>query len=179
VFTQVIRYAIITAVTICKPSAQPMLVRTQRDAVSGTPGNLGCRDARVEAEGDAAVLAEGGARVADSWSEAERALSAKACHRRGHDSCPHLFGIGGGFNPRRLRLESGAGLCGCSCHSSCPVTMPTGRMTVPMATWYQTCTCPGAEPARRDMPDALIRFPQPRGLRERIKVLYRLIQAGG
>jgi hypothetical protein len=78
-----------------------------------------------------------------------------------------------------IRPLSEAGLCGCSCHSSCPVTMPTGRMTVPMATWYQTCTCPGAEPARRDMPDALIRFRQPRGLRERIKVLYRLIQAGG
>jgi hypothetical protein len=57
--------------------------------------------------------------------------------------------MGGGFNPRRLRPEFGAGLCPCACHSTCPVTITTNRLTVPMKTWHTSCTCPGAEQKRQ------------------------------
>ncbi len=57
--------------------------------------------------------------------------------------------MGGGFNPRRLRLEFGAGLCPCACHSTCPVTITANRLTVPMKTWHTSCSCPGAEQERQ------------------------------
>lgn len=72
-----------------------------------------------------------------------------ACARGAHDDCPHLSGAGGGFNPRRLRLEFGAGLCPCACHSSCPVVIRDRRMTTPLADWHASCTCPGAERERQ------------------------------
>jgi hypothetical protein len=59
----------------------------------------------------------------------------------------------------RLRPEWGAGLCPCSCHSSCPVTPTARRMTVPMRTWHASCTCPGAERERRAMDEAGAKVP--------------------
>jgi hypothetical protein len=72
-----------------------------------------------------------------------------ACARAAHEDCPHMTGMGGGFNPRRLRPEFGVDLCPCSCHEPCPVAIGDRRMTVPMKTWHASCTCPGAEPERQ------------------------------
>jgi hypothetical protein len=81
------------------------------------------------------------------WAdEFEREQRSRDCAHGTHDDCPHLDGFGGGLNPRRLRLESGAGLCQCQCHSSCPVT--SKRMAVPLATWRESCGCPGAAAER-------------------------------
>lgn len=113
----------------------------------------------------------------DSRTELEDAASARACARRGHDDCPHIFGIGGGFNPQRLRPEFGAGLCSCSCHTSCPLTRPAGRMMISLATWHQSCTCPGAEDARRGLQDARINLPDSGGLWEHIKHQSHVRQA--
>lgn len=90
----------------------------------------------------------------DHGAEFDETLRAASCARRGHEHCPHVAGLGGGFNPRRLRPEFGAGLCPCSCHASCPVTIPTKRMTVPMKTWYTSCTCRGAEAERQRLDEA-------------------------
>src|SRR5258708_31160631 len=67
--------------------------------------------------------------------------------------------MSGGFNPRWLRAEFGACLCPCSCHSSCPVTPATRRMPVSAKTWYTSCTCAGAEQARRRMDETGVEFP--------------------
>lgn len=75
-----------------------------------------------------------------------------ACGRGMHADCPHIFGAGGGFNPRRLHLEFGVGLCPCDCHAPCP--LPGGErvagwlITVPAQAWLESCTCPGAAAAR-------------------------------
>ena len=89
--------------------------------------------------------------MSDHWAELDQAGKSPACDREAHSDCAHLFGLGGGFNPRRLRLEFGAGLCPCSCHSSCPVTLSGKRMAVPLETWGESCTCPGAEQERRNL----------------------------
>jgi len=57
-----------------------------------------------------------------------------------------MSGFGGGFNPRRLRLEFGGLLCQCDCHSSCPVVGNRGSVSIPV--WRELCTCPGAEAER-------------------------------
>jgi hypothetical protein len=90
----------------------------------------------------------------------------QACTRQAHRDCAHLAGWGGGFNPRRMRLESGAGLCPCTCHSSCPVALSGKRLTVPPAAWRQSCTCPGAEQERRRLDEAAIEFPDFGKIRE-------------
>jgi hypothetical protein len=77
-----------------------------------------------------------------------------ACRRAAHVDCPHFHGFGGGFNPRRLRLEFGQQLCKCSCHASCPVRYEPRRLTVSKKAWYTSCTCPGAEVARQRLDDA-------------------------
>lgn len=87
--------------------------------------------------------------MSDRWAELGQVGKSPACTCEAHGDCAHVFGLGGGFNPRRLRLELGARLCPCSCHSSCPVTLSGKRMTVPLKTWRESCTCPGAEPERR------------------------------
>ena len=89
----------------------------------------------------------------DAWTSFGESLRSGECLRSQHEDCPHFNGLGGGFNPRRLRPEFSAGLCPCTCHTSCPVTITTRRMTVPVATWYDSCTCPGADQARRSMDD--------------------------
>src|SRR5271154_6667834 len=81
-----------------------------------------------------------------------------ACTRNAHDDCAHAEGAGGGFNPRRLRLEFGAGLCPCECHSSCPVAIEGNRLTVPPKAWRESCTCPGAEAERRRLDEAGLEF---------------------
>lgn len=88
------------------------------------------------------------------WAdEFERSLPrSPACARDRHDECPHLHGFGGGFNPRRLRLEFGAGLCPCDCHSSCPIT--SKRITISARVWRESCTCPGAEAERISLDEA-------------------------
>ena len=81
------------------------------------------------------------------------------CARDQHQTCAHSFGIGGGFNPKRLRLEFGVALCNCSCHASCPLTLPPRRLTVPEKTWYETCTCPGAAVRRQAMSESGVETP--------------------
>lgn len=93
------------------------------------------------------------------WTEIREDLRTEPCARGAHADCPHFSAMGGGFNPMRLRFEAGAGLCPCSCHSSCPAAPARRRLTVPWKTWYSSCTCPGAERERRSMDDAGIEFP--------------------
>jgi len=69
--------------------------------------------------------------------------------------------MGGGLNPRRLRIEAGAFLCTCLCHDSCPVADQT-RLTVPFRVWRDRCTCAGADAARQRFDDAGIEFPDMR-----------------
>ena len=93
------------------------------------------------------------------WAEEfERDFQTPACLRGAHEACPHrVDGFGGGFNPRRLRLEFGTGLCACTCHAACPIA--DGRRAVPPRTWQESCTCPGAANERRRLADAGIEFP--------------------
>ncbi len=98
--------------------------------------------------------------MSDRWAEFGQVGKSPACNREAHVDCAHLFGLGGGFNPRRLRLEFGAGLCLCSCHSSCPVSISGERMTVPLRTWRESCTCPGAERERRRLDENGVAFPE-------------------
>jgi hypothetical protein len=83
-----------------------------------------------------------------------------ACHRAAHADCPHAFGSGVGFNPRRLRFEAGEVLCRCPCHDACPVTSPK-RLSVSKKHWYAFCTCSGAAALRQRLDDAGI---EPRDL---------------
>jgi hypothetical protein len=90
-------------------------------------------------------------RWADEFRRMNRSLH---CLRGSHAACPHWSGIGGGLNPKRLRLEFGAVLCTCDCHTGCPLV--GNKSAVPVKTWQDSCTCPGAEAARpqlADMPD--------------------------
>jgi hypothetical protein len=87
--------------------------------------------------------------MSDRRAEFDHMDKSPACARDEHSGCAHLAAPGGEFNPRRLRLEFGVGLCPCSCHSSCPVALSDKRMTVPFKTWRESCTCPGAEQERR------------------------------
>jgi hypothetical protein len=91
--------------------------------------------------------------VSDRGAEFGHLDKSPACARAEHGGCAHVAAPGGGFNPRRVRLEAGFGLCPCSCHSSCPVALSGKRMTVPFKTWLESCTCPGAEQERRRIAD--------------------------
>lgn len=90
----------------------------------------------------------------DAWTSFDESLRSGECLRSQHEDCPHFASLGGGINPGRLRPEFGAGLCPCTCHTSCPVTITTKRLTVPVKTWYDSCTCPGADQARQSWEDA-------------------------
>lgn len=92
--------------------------------------------------------------MSDRWAEFEQMDKSPACASEEHDGCAHFLTVGGGFNPRRLRLEAGAGLCSCSCHSPCRVGLSDKRMTVPLKAWRESCTCPGAEQERRRAAEA-------------------------
>ena len=83
----------------------------------------------------------------------------RACTLDAHDDCAHFVTEGGGFNPRRLRFEFGAGLCPCRCHASCPVITRDKRLTVPPEVWQESCTCPGAGQERRRRDEAGVEFP--------------------
>jgi hypothetical protein len=97
--------------------------------------------------------------MGNPWADAnERVLRTVACFRGVHGDCPHLMsGFGGGFNPRRLRLEFGGLLCECDCHSSCPVA--SNRRSVSIPVWRELCTCPGAEAERARHDQARTSFP--------------------
>jgi hypothetical protein len=87
-----------------------------------------------------------------------------ACIRGLHPQCPHLLGIGGGINPRRLRLEAGVILCACECHESCPLAgdaQPAfpARLTVPTRAWLESCACPGADAERTRLEQAGTELP--------------------
>lgn len=75
-----------------------------------------------------------------------------ACVRGRHVECPHLFGIGTGFNRSKLRPDLGVSLCSCDCHASCPVSddkqLAALLVSVAARTWRESCTCPGAEAER-------------------------------
>jgi hypothetical protein len=77
----------------------------------------------------------------------ERVLPGPACLEEMHEECGHWHGSVGAFNPRSLRREGFTILCRCDCHSSCPVT--NEKNTVGDQAWRQSCTCPGADTARR------------------------------
>ena len=77
----------------------------------------------------------------------ERVLPGPACLEGMHEECGHWRGSGSALNSRRLRREGFTILCRCDCHSSCPVT--NEKNTVGDHVWRQSCTCPGAEAARR------------------------------
>jgi hypothetical protein len=49
--------------------------------------------------------------MSDRWAEFGQVGKSRACTRGAHSDCAHFVTVGGGFNPRRLRLEFGAGLC--------------------------------------------------------------------
>ena len=97
--------------------------------------------------------------MSDRWAEFGQVGRSRACILDAHDDCAHFVAVGGGFNPRRLRLESGAGLCPCPCHVSCPVIPRGKRLTVPAEAWRESCTCPGAGPERRRLDEAGVGFP--------------------
>lgn len=104
--------------------------------------------------------------MSDRWAEFNQVDKSRACTRGAHGDCAHFAAVGGGFNPRRLRLEFGAGLCPCSCHSSCPVALSGKRMTVRPEAWRESCTCPGAEQERRRLDDDGVEFPDFGKIRE-------------
>jgi hypothetical protein len=92
------------------------------------------------------------------WAdELEQTHRSPVCLRGSHDECSHLCGLGGGLNPRRFRLEFGAALCKCECHSSCPIT--GDRAAVPFQTWDDSCSCPGAAEERGRQAQAGMEFP--------------------
>ncbi len=93
----------------------------------------------------------------DFWTEFDQSHQGPSCMRGAHQACPHFVAMGGGFNPRRMRLEFGAALCRCSCDAGCPVTGT--RMAVPFKLWRESCNCPGAEQERQRMNDAGIEPP--------------------
>jgi hypothetical protein len=80
------------------------------------------------------------------WGEFDRSRLSEVCDHGQHESCGHLDGSGGGFNPRRLRLEFGVLLCSCTCHSPCPVT--GRRMAILRPEWQESWSCPGGERER-------------------------------
>ena len=86
----------------------------------------------------------------------ERVLQGQACLEGMHEECGHWRGCGSIRDSRRLRRERFAILCGCDCHSSCPVT--NEKNTVGDLAWRQSCTCPGAEAFRR-MLDEVVALP--------------------
>ena len=86
----------------------------------------------------------------------ERALPGQDCLEGMHEECGHWLGSGSVRNPRRLRRERFAILCGCDCHSSCLVT--DEKNTAGDLGWRQSCTCPGAEAVRR-MLDEVVGLP--------------------
>ena len=84
----------------------------------------------------------------------ERVLLGQACLEGMHEECGHWRGSGLVRNPRRLRRERFAVLCGCDCHSSCPVA--NEKNTVGDLAWRQSCTCPAAEAVRRMIDEAVV-----------------------
>jgi len=93
----------------------------------------------------------------EMWEQL-RLSQTRACRGARHLECAHFYTMGGGFNPRRLRIEAGAGLCTCACHKSCPVTDET-PLTIPFRDWRDRCTCAGADAERQRLDDAGIDFP--------------------
>jgi hypothetical protein len=86
--------------------------------------------------------------------DGERALQGQACLEGMHEECGHWRGSGSARNPRRLRRERFAILCGCDCHSSCLVT--NEKNIVGDLAWRQSCTCPAAVAVRRMLDEAVI-----------------------
>ena len=98
-------------------------------------------------------------------TESDQIPRTLACARQMHQECPHFVGLGGGgFNPRRVRLEFGVGLFRCSCHSSCPLGR-TSRMAVPFKLWRESCTCAGANRVRQQMAETGTEPPRFRDVR--------------
>lgn len=102
----------------------------------------------------------------DSSTEHDQIPRTLTCARDAHRECPHFGGMGGGLNPRRLRLEFGTALCRCSCHSICPLG-GTSRWFVPFKVWRDSCTCPGADRTRQRMAETGTEPPSLDEMRER------------
>jgi len=98
--------------------------------------------------------------MSDRWAQFGHVGKSRACSGGAHGDCAHFVTVGGGFNPRRLRLEFGAGLCPCPCHSSCPVATVGKQLTVSPRVWRESCTCPGAEQERRRLDETGVEFPE-------------------
>lgn len=75
-----------------------------------------------------------------------RVLQSPSCLEGSHEECGHWRGYRAALNLRRLRREGFAMLCGCGCHSSCPVASEENVVGDPA--WRRSCTCPGAEAIR-------------------------------
>jgi hypothetical protein len=88
----------------------------------------------------------------DPQGETAESSRSWQCDGEAHQNCPHTRGMGVGFSPR-IRYESTATLCTCSCHSSCPVTSMARWKTVAMKTWHTSCTCPGSARERQRLDD--------------------------
>jgi len=54
--------------------------------------------------------------MSDPWDK-----QTEPCDDGAHDRCPHFSSSAMWFNVLRRQVESGMGLCPCSCHSACPV----------------------------------------------------------
>jgi hypothetical protein len=102
----------------------------------------------------------------DRWAGFGQVDKSRACILDAHEDCAHFATVGGGFNPRRLRFEFGAGLCPCPCHASCPVINREKRLTVPPEVWRESCTCPGAGQERRRLDEAGVELPDFGKIRE-------------
>jgi hypothetical protein len=96
--------------------------------------------------------------MSNRWAgEFEREQRSPACESDSHRECPHGFARGGGFNPRRFRLEFGHVLCRCDCHQSCPLS--GRRAAVSPALWRDCCVCPGAAATQARMAGLGIEVP--------------------
>jgi hypothetical protein len=104
----------------------------------------------------------------DGRTEGKERFRAPACAGEAHGRCPHLFSIGG-FSLRRLRPLPGTLMCRCSCHVTCPVSHAAERGPVPARVWHSSCTCPGAERARRRVDEAGPELLDSGELRERVR----------
>jgi hypothetical protein len=72
-------------------------------------------------------------------------LRSRSCGDGAHRECGHLA-VTVVPDTARHRRHPPVVLCGCACHSACPLV---NRELVAVAVWEQRCTCPGTGEARR------------------------------
>jgi hypothetical protein len=120
-------------------TAADELAARQEANSSGAAERLNAAEIHLDRIGKSKGLA-----MMDTSNARPETLSFK-CSNGAHDGCTHKSGVGGGLNPKRLRLEFGLVLCKCGCHSLCSLA---GRDTVSFNDWNESCSCAGAEHER-------------------------------